>query len=52
MVECWQAWRGPPNGLGGHGAGYLPDPGGYMDQPAAMIEAFRIMSAADAALGK
>lgn len=43
MLECWQAWRG-----GGFGAGYLPDRGGYMDQPAAMIEAFRIMSAADA----
>ncbi len=45
MVRLWRLFRA---GLGG--AGYLPDPGGVFDQPAAMLEAFAIMSSAEAEL--
>jgi len=46
MLRLWSMARG--TGLGG---GVLPDAGGAHDQAAIMLEAFAIMSAADAELG-
>lgn len=45
MLRLWRLYRG-----GGMGPGHLPDPGGTMDQPCAMLEGFSIMSAAEAQL--
>lgn len=42
MVELWRLWGG---GMSGH---LLPEPGGTLDQPVAMIAAFRVMDAAAA----
>lgn len=42
-------WRYFRSGLG---AGYLPDPGGLNDQSAWVIEAFGVMSAAEARIKK
>lgn len=47
MVRLWNYWRG---GLGL--SARMPDPGGLLDQPAAMVEAFDVMSAAAAELDK
>lgn len=45
MVRLWRLYQG-----GGMGPGYLPDAGGTMDQPVAMLEAFSLMSAYEAEL--
>lgn len=47
VVAAWYASRG---GMGG--AGPLPFSGGYLDQPAALTEAFAICNAASVALSK
>jgi hypothetical protein len=39
MVQLWRLYQG-----GGMGAGYLPDAGGAIDQPAAMMAAFALMN--------
>ncbi len=44
MVRLWRLFRS------GWGAGYLPDPGGVLDQPNAMLDAFALMSEAEATL--
>lgn len=44
MVKLWRMYQG------GMGAGLLPDAGGLMDQPVIMMEAFDIMSSAEAEL--
>lgn len=43
MLELWRASQG---GMGG--AGPLPFAGGYAEQPAGLMAAFRYMAAADA----
>jgi hypothetical protein len=59
MIELWQLYKGGElvgrfAGMGGGGAfhgrmvGHLPDAGGTLDQAAIMLEAFAIMSAAEA----
>jgi hypothetical protein len=47
LWDVWDAWRDARDGLGG--SGHLPDPGGVLQQPAAMLEAFRTIDAAVAA---
>ena len=47
MLDVWQLYRGGGGGMGG-GPGFLPDAGGAMDQPTAMLKAFGVMSAAEA----
>lgn len=47
MLEIWQLYRG-----GGMGPGHLPDAGGIMDQPTAMLRAFAVMTATERALRK
>lgn len=42
MLDVWQLYRG-----GGTGPGFLPDAGGVMDQPTAMLKAFGVMTAAE-----
>lgn len=42
MLDIWQLYRG-----GGAAPGFLPDAGGVMDQPMAMLRAFGMMSAAE-----
>lgn len=61
MIELWRQYRGGSlqfqvAAMGGGGAahgrmpGHLPDAGGTLDQPAIMLDAFAIMSAAEAAM--
>lgn len=45
LIEMWRAFTG---GLGGRGP--LPFAGGYADQPACVMAAFRILSNAEDAL--
>ncbi|WP_142847230.1 hypothetical protein [Telmatospirillum sp. J64-1] len=45
LLQLYQAYRG-----GAGGPGHLPFAGGLADQPACVIEAFGIMSAAEVAL--
>ena len=47
MLELWRASQG---GMGG--AGPLPFAGGYGDQPASLMDAFRAMSDADGKIRK
>jgi hypothetical protein len=44
LLRLWRAWDG------GHGP--LPETGGQLDQPAAVMTAFAIMTAAEGALRK
>jgi hypothetical protein len=44
LLDVWLAYRG--GGLGG--VGHLPFAGGYARQPAALMQALNVMSAADA----
>lgn len=44
-LQLWRLWQG---GLAGGGP--LPEAGGSLEQPSALIAAFQIMSAAEAAL--
>lgn len=44
MLRLWRLFQG------GMGSGCLPDPGGSLDQPVLMIEAFAVMSATEAGL--
>ncbi len=46
MLSLWRMYQG--GGMGG--VGHLPDPGGSMDQPVVMIEAFNLMSNIEAEL--
>lgn len=46
MVRAWRLYQG------GMGARVLPDPGGALQQPAVMIEAFEFMSMVEAKIGK
>jgi hypothetical protein len=46
-LEMLRLWRRSRGGMGG--AGPLPDPGGLLDQAAAMMAAFETMDLADAA---
>jgi hypothetical protein len=39
MIGLWRLFQGS-----GLGAGYLPDAGGALDQPAIMMQAFALMS--------
>ncbi|NUB24308.1 hypothetical protein [Azospirillum brasilense] len=54
MVRFWRAYRPTPGRIGGMAAGvipvagHLPEAGGYGDQAAIMLDAFEIMSAAEA----
>ncbi len=44
---CWdmvRLWRLFATGMG---TGFLPDPGGLMDQPCTMLDAFALMAAAE-----
>ncbi len=56
MIEYWRAYAPPPGRIGGMAAGYLPahghlpEAGGYGDQAAIMLDAFAVMSAAEAEL--
>jgi hypothetical protein len=45
MVTLWHAYRG-----GGFGNGPLPFPGGFAQQPACVIESFKVMDRAAADL--
>lgn len=47
MVRLWRLYQG-----GGMGVGYLPEPGGALDQSTLMLEAFGLMSSAEAELKK
>ncbi len=47
LYELWQCWRG-----GGFGGGHLPDAGGVLDQLALTLDAFGVMSAAEAQFKK
>lgn len=44
MVQLWRLFQG------GMGIGPLPDPGGTMDQPCIMLDAFAVMSSIEAEL--
>lgn len=44
MVRLWRLYQG------GMAPGWLPDPGGVLDQAAILLDAFAVMSAAEAAL--
>lgn len=56
MVRYWRAYRPHPGRIGGMAAGiipatgHLPESGGYGDQAAIMLDAFEIMSGAEAEL--
>ncbi|CAO3453860.1 hypothetical protein [Azospirillum argentinense] len=56
MVRLWRAYRPAPGRIGGMAAGvfpvagHLPEAGGYGDQAAILLDAFEIMSAAEAEL--
>lgn len=56
MVRYWRAYCPHPGRIGGMAAGiipaagHLPEAGGYGDQAAIMLDAFEIMSAAEAEL--
>ncbi|PWC86048.1 hypothetical protein TSH100_13820 [Azospirillum sp. TSH100] len=56
MVQLWRAYRPQPGRIGGMAAGvvpvvgHLPDAGGTGDQAAIMMDAFAIMSDAEAEL--
>ncbi|MFC5358262.1 hypothetical protein [Azospirillum himalayense] len=56
MVRFWRAYRPAPGRIVGMAAGvvpvagHLPEAGGYGDQAAIMLDAFEIMSAAEAEL--
>ena len=45
MLSAWYAWSG---GMSGHGP--LPWAGGYLEQPALLMDAFATLSAGQAAL--
>lgn len=47
LVSIWRLYQG-----GGMGSGHLPDGGGTLDQAAPMMDAFRVMDAAEARLKK
>ena len=42
LIEAWQAYR----------KGVLPDPGGFLQQPARLVDAFQVMDAAATTLLK
>lgn len=54
MVRLWRAYRPPPGRIDGMAGGlipvtgHLPESGGAGEQAAAMMDAFEIMSAAEA----
>ncbi|MGF7176996.1 hypothetical protein [Azospirillum doebereinerae] len=56
MVQFWRAYRPPPGRVAGMAggiipvAGHLPEAGGFGDQAAIMLDAFAIMTAAEAEL--
>ena len=56
MVRLWRAYRPAPGRIGGMAAGvvpvmgHLPEAGGYGEQAAIMLDAFEIMSRAEAEL--
>ncbi len=56
MVRLWRAYRPQPGRIDGMASGvipvpgHLPESGGYGEQAAVMMEAFAIMSAAEAEL--
>lgn len=56
MVQLWRAYRPQPGRIGGMSAGvvpvsgHLPDAGGTGDQAAIMMDAFAIMTDAEAEL--
>lgn len=45
MIRLWRLYQGS-----GFGPGHLPQRGGVLDQPVIMLEAFDLMSAAEAEL--
>lgn len=45
LLDLWRQWQG-----GGFGPGHLPFAGGTADQPACVMAAFGILSAAERAL--
>ncbi len=45
VVQLWQAYRG-----GGMGGGHLPEAGGMLQQPAALMDAFALMNSCAKAL--
>lgn len=47
LVSIWRLYQG-----GGMAPGHLPDGGGTLDQAAPMMDAFRVMDAAEARLKK
>lgn len=48
MVRLWRLYQGGM--VSGWAPGWLPDPGGVLDQAAVLLDAFAVMSAAEAAL--
>ena len=48
MLRFWSAWR--TGGMGG--PGHLPEAGGFGDQAAIMMDALRVMDAAEARLAE
>ncbi|WP_188051789.1 hypothetical protein [Azospirillum sp. Sh1] len=52
MVRYWRAYRPYPGRIAGiiPATGHLPESGGYGDQAAIMLDAFEIMSGAEAEL--
>ncbi|AWJ86320.1 hypothetical protein TSH58p_22660 (plasmid) [Azospirillum sp. TSH58] len=56
MVRFWRSFRPAPGRIGGMAAGvvpvagHLPEAGGYGDQAAIMLDAFEVMSRAEAEL--
>lgn len=58
MLVLWRLYAPPPGRIAGMAggiipaAGFLPDAGGAGDQAAIMLEAFGVMSAAEAELSK